>query len=130
MILGKSDIGKLRLKTKLTEAKSVLESSPYTSQQEIAKKQLEMLQEEYKALTGEYAVDFLLKEEVNEEVKNGWEILSAKRKDGVVFNAGDKYKDGNGLTYTIKSMEISSNGKLMGNSTDGGAIDLYVVKKI
>jgi len=68
MILGKSDIGKLRLKTKLTEAKSILESSPYPSQQEVAKKQLEMLQEEYKALTGEYATEFLIKEEQSEGV--------------------------------------------------------------
>lgn len=67
MILGKSDIGKLRLKTKLAEAKSVLETSQYPSQQEIAKKQLAMLQEEYKELTGEYATEFLIVTSINEE---------------------------------------------------------------
>lgn len=64
-MLGKRDIEKLRLKTRLSECKMVIESTVYPSQKEAAKKQLDLLQEEFKAISGEYATEYLLKE-VNE----------------------------------------------------------------
>ena len=88
MILGKSDIGKLRLKTKLTEAKTIFESSPYTSQKEAAKKQLELLQEEYKDLTGEYASEFLITENSKEGVY-GNNVKYINQNGEIYINAKD-----------------------------------------
>jgi hypothetical protein len=107
MILGRNDIGKLRLRTKLTEAKSVFETSPYPSQQEIAKRHLAVLQEEYKALTGEYAEEFLIKEEefvngtnteefnrlVSKLVDHELEELESEEEEGISKESCQKIKD-------------------------------------
>jgi hypothetical protein len=54
-MIGKKDIEILRLKTRIEECKSILETAtPYASQKESAKQHLDLLQEEYKALTGEF----------------------------------------------------------------------------
>ena len=58
-----------------------------------------------------------------------WEITSAKRKDGQVFNIEDQYKDMNGDVYTIKRMWITKDGRVMAEAEEGGAIDLWSVKK-
>jgi len=66
-MIGKKDIELLRLKTRLAECKQVLETSPYASQQTVAKNTLDNLQEQYKEITGEYAADYLMVVENNEE---------------------------------------------------------------
>ncbi len=85
-----------------------------------------------------------LKKEANDKIKDAvkkaigtkqdhnWEVSSATRKDGVVINVGDKYKDGNNKEYEIKKMYISDKGKLMADAIEGGSIDLLrvsIVKK-
>ena len=65
---------------------------------------------------------------INENNTQQWEVSSAKRPDGVVFNIGDSYEDANGEVYEIKRMYITSNGSVMAEAKEGGTIDLWSVK--
>lgn len=126
----RKEIEKLRLKTRMSEAFTATKL-PYPTQREYAINQLSALQEEYKALTGEYLKEFVY-EAANApkdpEAKEAiWTIQHARRKDGKEVKIGSKYKDGNNKTYTISEMYVTDNGKLIGLAKEGGFIDLAVV---
>lgn len=122
----KREIEAIRLKTKMSEAFSATRL-PYPKQAAAAKQQLDVLQEAYKQLTGDYAKEFIVESESDDAV---WIVNEAVRKDGAVVKIGTKYNDANGDTYTIDKMWIADNGKLMAHAKEGGAIDLRNVKII
>ena len=133
MMLNRNEVDKIRRKTIMSEAYHVSLTSAYQSIRDNARLKLKFLQEEYKAAFGEYAEEFLIKEnlneseELNENETPNWEVSSAKRKDGVVFNIGDSFTDANDSDSEIEKMWIADNGKLMAKAKGGGAIDLFNV---
>jgi len=60
----KNQIEIVRLKTKMSEAFEGTKL-PYASQAEAAKKQLSVLQEAYKQLTGDYASEYIIQEKLS-----------------------------------------------------------------
>lgn len=124
--MDKRDIEKLRLKTQMSEALHIVTTSPYQSLKDNASLKLKFLQEQYKGAFGEYSTEHL----IEEKQKDNWEVKEAVRQDGTTFKVGDKYKDGNGETFTIDKMRIANNGKLMAHAKEGGEIDLFVVSKV
>jgi len=115
-MIGKKDIEMLRLKTRLAECKQVFETSPYASQKEVAKNTLDSLQEDFKTLTGDYASDYLIKEESNETTfplspNRIFNVLSGStfekwfEKDFADFIEGDeKAKDKAAILEDIKNL--------------------------
>lgn len=124
-MMQKRDIEKLRMKTVMSESLSLVKNSPYQSIRDNAALKLKFLQEEFKAIFGEYSEEHVLEN----ELENKWEIIEAKRSDGVVFKIGDSCQDNNKITFVIKTMWIGDNGNLMAQEKDGGFIGLFNVKK-
>lgn len=59
-----------RIETKLTECMHVLETSIYAGQQAAAEDTIKHLQERYKEISGEYAVGYMLTENLNDTEPN------------------------------------------------------------
>jgi len=142
----KRQLEELRLKTKMSEAFTA-SRTPYPRQAEQAKQQLSSLQEAYKAMTGEYAKEYMIVESSSNELENiqnideklkpardkdskdaVWRCVEIVRKDGAVAKIGGKYKDGNGDTYTIDDMYIADNGAVIALAAEGGFINLQNVE--
>lgn len=127
-MIGKKDIELLRLKTRLAECKEVLETSPYASQQTVAKNTLQDLQEQYKEISGEYANDYLVVTERFSSHAN-WDVNSAKRSsDGYAFNVEDTYTNVKGEELTITRMYVSNDGRILAEtSLNQDVLDLWNV---
>lgn len=114
---------KLRMITQMNEMVHIIKTNPYKTAQDSASANLAAIQEAYKSQFGEYSSAHIMENAQNPK----WEINSAKRQDGYVFNVDDEYADANGKTHTIKRMYIGADDRVMMDTKDGRTFDLWLV---